>query len=231
MTSISNPGLTLPTEFLLHSVNTRFLLCPSHTTALSELADQHRPDNAIAETWVRPISTPTELIDVTPSSYTLFSAPRTSHSSISKYNCMLGSATAFLLKELSIILQSSAHAYSSFEYSSITIKLPTSDLTEFNLYRPTPSSPYSQPFTTFTDQLSFFLPFGSTTPREFIFTGDFNIHLDDPTDQQSTLFMSLLANFNHTQHVSFPLHTLDLVITSASTSLNPIISQRHQHNL
>ena len=68
--------------------------------------------------------------DAAPFAYTLFSAPSTSPSSISKNNCVLGCDIAFL-KEFSTILQSSAHAYSSVEYSSITIKLPASNLTVF----------------------------------------------------------------------------------------------------
>ena len=124
-----------------------------------------------------------------------------SPSFISKNNGVLGGGTVFLLKDASTILQSSAHAFSSFEYTSITIKLPTFNLTVFNLYQlPSPAS-YSQPFTSFIDQLSSFLTHVSITPHEFILTGDFNIHLDDPTEQQFILFMSLLASFNLTQYV------------------------------
>ena len=96
-----------------------------------------------------------------------------------------------------------------------------------NLYQPPPPSPYSQSFTTFIDPLSSFLTHLSTTPHEFILTGDFNIHLDDPTDQQSIFFLSLLAGLNLFQSIFIlthtHVHTLDLVITSASTSLNLII--------
>ena len=143
----------------------------------------------ITETWVRPIFTPAELIDATSSGYTLFTAPRTSPSSISKNNGVHGSGTAFLLKEPSTILPSSAHVYSSFEYSSITIKLPMSNLAVFKSIPATSSTPYSQPFTTFIDQFSSFLTHLSITPHEFILTRDFNIHLDDPTDQQPIRFM------------------------------------------
>ena len=149
-------GPSQPTEFLLCSFNARSLLCSILTTALSELTDQHRLHLiAITETWVRPTSTFAELIDAPLSGYILFSAPCTSPSSISKNNCVFSGGTGFLLKEPSNIIQSSAHVYSFFEYSALTIKLPTFNLTVFNLYRPPPPSPYSQLFTTFTDQLIF----------------------------------------------------------------------------
>ena len=97
----------------------------------------------------------------------------------------------------------------------------------FILYRPPPPSPYSQPYTTFIDQLICSYSYVKY-PHEFILTGDFNIHLDGPADQQSILAMSLLASFNLTQHVFIPTrtngHTLDLVITSSNSSLHSVIS-------
>ena len=48
--------------------------------------------------------------------------------------------------------------------------------------------------------------------------------LDNPTDHFTSQFLSLLSSFSLAQHVTFPIHDknhiLDLVITSADTSLN-----------
>ena len=78
--------------------------------------------------------------------------------------------------------------YTSFEYSSINLKLNNSKLFMFNLYRPPPPSPYSQPFSVYIDQLSSLLTHVSTTPNEFIITGVFNIHVDDSLDSQNITF-------------------------------------------
>ena len=127
--------------------------------------------------------------------------------------------------QLERILQAE-HAALYHWISSTKIRLASSKLL----------STYSQPFTTFNGQLSSFLTHVSTTPFEFILTGDFNIHIDDPADQQSIIFMlmPLQANFNHTQHVFIPKHThghtLDLVITIANFTQSYHISRR-QHNL
>ena len=63
---------------------------------------------------------------------------------------------------------------------------------------------------------SAFLSSAATTPHEFIITGDFNIHLDNPADTFTSQFLSLLSYFNLSQHVHFPTHDknhiLDLVI-------------------
>jgi len=67
----------------------------------------------------------------------------------------------------------------------------------------------------------------ATIPHEFLKTGDFNLHLDNPDDSQVKQFRSALDSINLTQHVSFPtyqdLHTLDLVITASSSSLSHIV--------
>ena len=48
-------------------------------------------------------------------------------------------------------------------------------------------------------------------------TGDFNLHIDDPTDTYGCQFNDLLSSFGLINHITFPTHqsghTLDLVIT------------------
>ena len=65
--------------------------------------------------------------------------------------------TDFLLKEPVLIHNSSSHSYSSFEYSSVTLKLKKTSFTLLNIYRTPPPSPYSQPFSTFLIQFCYFL--------------------------------------------------------------------------
>ena len=70
---------------------------------------------------IHSFTTPAELIDSTPPGYSLFSASRTYTGNPSKP--ILARGTAFLIKE-SFIQNSTAYDYSSFEYSSITLKFP-----------------------------------------------------------------------------------------------------------
>ena len=51
-----------------------------------------------------------------------------------------------------------------------------------------------------------------------------------PSDPQAIAFLSMLHDTNLTQHVNFPTHdpgshTLDLVITSTDSSLNPAVTR------
>ena len=222
-----NPGPNLSSNLLLCTLNTRSMLTPLHITALNDLTDNVKPDVlAITETWIRATTTTAELIDSTPPGYFLFSAPRTSASHPSKTTS--GGGTAFLVKEPATILNSTAHFYSSFEYSSITFKITKTLLTIFNIYHPPPPSPHSQPFSTFLNQFSSFLSSATTTLHDFIIAGDFNIHVDDPLDSQSIQFSDLLDSTNLIQHIHISTHkqghTLGLLITHVNFTLNPIIS-------
>src|SRR6218665_1610700 len=110
------------------------------------------------------------------------------------------------------------------------LKLQNSLLTIFNVYRPPESSPFSSTPAVFLQEFTTLLSIAATTPHEFILTGDFNIHVDDPSDSFACEFRTIPSstNLSHlTQHVNFPTHykdhTLDLVITSSLSSLSPEI--------
>ena len=203
------------------------MLTTLHITSLNDLTDNVKPDVlAVTETWIRSSTTTVEPIDSTPPGYSIFSAPRTSASHPSK--TASGGGTAFLVKESATNLNSTAHSYSSLEYSSITLKITKTLLTIFNIYRPPLPSSHSQSFSIFLNQFSSFLSSAVTTPHDFTIAGDFNIHVDDPLDSQFIQFSDLLDSTNYIQHIHIPTnkqgHTLDLLITHVNSTLNPIIS-------
>ena len=100
----------------------------------------------------------------------------------------------------------------------LALKLPQSKVSFFNIYRPPPSSSFfSKPFSCFLDEFTFFLSTAATTPHEFLLIGDFNLHLDNPSDHFTSQFLSVLSSFNLTQHVDFPTHNKScLLYTSPS---------------
>jgi len=205
-----NPG---PVNFTICTLNIRSILHLVHSAAISDLIDSHYPDLfCLTETWIKHDTTPAELINCTPSSYSLLSFPR--NSSANRHH-----PTGPFMP-----LSNSTPQFSSFEASSVTPKLLQAKISVFNIYRPPSSSAYSVSDNTFLHDFNDFLSFAATNPREFIITGDFNKHLDHLTSQ----FLSLLSSFNLTQHVIFPTHnrnhTLDLVILSSDTSLTPSVS-------
>jgi len=77
--------------------------------------------------------------------------------------------------------------------------LPHSKTSVINIYRPPLSSAFSKLFSVFLDEFSSFLSTAATTPREFLITGDFNLHLDETSHNFLFQFLCLLpSSFNLT---------------------------------
>jgi len=216
-----NPG---PTNFTVCTLNIRSVLTDSHSAALSGLTVSHHPDLiCLTETWIKPTTTLTELAITLITHSVTFCETR----QIKLELTLAVHGTGFLIREPFKQLPTSLPQFISFESSSITLKLAHSVLPVFNSYRPPLSSRSSKPFSVFLDEFNSFLSIAATTPHEFLITGDFNIHLDNPTDYYTSQFLSLLSSFNLLQHVNFPTHNknhiLDLIITSSDSSLAHVL--------
>ena len=220
-----NPG-----PFNICTYNIRSLTNPLHYTSLSSLATDYCISLfCISETWITPHTTNFELKSSIPDNFSLYSFPRPTSST---NKCIVGGGTAFLLHNSCSFLSSASRIFKSFEMSSITFKVSSSKLTVFNIYRPPPSSSSKcrtyVPFSTFLTEFQDFLTTASTTPNDFLITGDFNIHIDCP-NTDTNKFLSVLSSSGLSQHVNFPTHIsskhiLDLVISPASSTLNPTVS-------
>ena len=167
---------------------------------MSNLIDLYHPDLfCLTETWVKPTTTVTELAHCTPSNYSFLSYPRNPPSTKISHS-VIGGGTGFLIREPFTQLPASLPNYSSFESSCLTLKLPSSKISVFNVYRPPSTSTFSKPFSVFLGEFCSFLSLAATTPHEFIITGDFNQYLDNPSDHFACQFLSVLSSFNLTQH-------------------------------
>ena len=217
--------------FNVCTLNIRSLLNPLKFTAISDLADSRHIDLfALTETWITSSSTSAELLNATPPGFTLISCPRPAPITPNTKSHIVGGGTAFLIREPAVFLSTPAQSFKSFEMSSVTLKLFSSSLTVFNVYRPPPATTKSHKAVSFSDfltDLHTLLSLAATTPHEFLITGDFNLHIDNLDNSQVKQFLSALNSTNLTQHVTFPTHrdhhTLDLVITATSSSLSPVI--------
>lgn len=198
----TNPG----PDFSLCSLNIRSLN-QDNSIFLTEIIMDHSFDIiALQETRLSSRHTSAELIELTPPGYDLISSPRLSGE---------GGGVAFLVRQ-SLTYTLNHIESSTFEAIAITIRLPSTSLSILNIYRPPDSSRYSYSFNEFISEFHSILTTYATTPHHFLIVGDFNIHVDDPTDSHARTFMSLLSDTNLTQHVHFPTHThkhtLDLII-------------------
>ena len=105
------------------------------------------------------------------------------------------------------------------------MKLGSCTLNVVSVYRPPSSSPYAKPFSVFLSEFSSLLSSLTTSKSDYIITGDFNIHVDQPLDPLTQQLNSLLSSCNAVQHVNISTHadnhTLDLVITPSLSALDP----------
>ena len=226
-----NPGPASSSTVLnVCTLNIRSLTNPRHYTALADLAETHNIHVfPLTETWIHPNNTPAEIFDAIPHGFSFISNPRPVPPACT--SSVVGGGTAFLIRNPCTLLSSPSTTFQSFEMSTVTLKLAQSKLTMFNIYRPPSSSAKSRTtasFSQFLEDFQTLVSVASTLPHEFLITGDFNIHVDDPTDPNAIQFLTLLDHANLIQHVTCPTHrqshTLDLVITATNSSLSPSIT-------
>jgi exonuclease III len=184
-----NPGPASNT-FNVCTLNIRSLLNPMKYTAIFDLAHSRHVDLfALTETWITSSATSAELRNAPPPGFSLVSCPRPAPANLTSH--VVGGGTAFLVREPAHIVNTPFNQkFKSFEMSSLTLKLRTSKLTVFNVYRPPPANTKSRksvPFSFFLAELDTFLSLAATTPHEFLITGDFNLHLDDPNDSSQAI--------------------------------------------
>ena len=108
--------------------------------------------------------------------------------------------------------------FSTFEHGIVRLKSKDSYVTAITIYRP-PGHINKQFLSEFTDLLETF----SLAKDRILLCGDFNIHVDSPSDSAVLNFQAVLNEFDLIQHTRGPTHisghTLDLVITRSNDGL------------
>ena len=208
----SNPG-----PVTICTLNIRSLFHENRSTYIDEVIQANSPDVfALTETHHNLASTsPAQLSQATPPGFQLFSFPRLLPDPTNTE--IHAGGVAFLCKDTLAPALPHLPLFKSFEAASVCLTSLSHKFTIFNVYRPPDSSTYSKPFSVFLDEFTSFLTLAATLPHNFLITGDFNIHCNDTSNPHTIQFLSVLSDFNLTQHITFPTHTnlntLDLVIT------------------
>jgi len=215
----TNPGPSI--QMNLCTLNIRSLFAADRSVFISDVLTTNNIDIfAFTETHQNHTTTPVQLFEITPQGFQFFGQPRGCHNS-SKANT--GGGLGFLVRDLLSPDVLHLPTFTSFEAFAISAKSRGSKLILYNIYRPPDSSSYSRPFSTFMSEFSSFLSSAATAPDKFLITGDFNIHVNHPSDTHSSQFLTLLESFNLKQYVSVSTHisnnTLDLVIAPCSLNI------------
>ena len=128
--------------------------------------------------------------------------------------------------------------YSSFEHLDLTIKIFDQTIRLITIYRPPPTTKNKLTVPLFLEEFSDLLELLICSPNKLIFAGDFNFHLDVPTDPHANQFRTILSTFGLEPHNRGPTHKsnhiLDVVITRCSElsiikSLNTICDAPSDH--
>ncbi len=202
------------------ALNIRSLSNSDHIIALHDLAESHKFDCfAISETWLSVRTSPAELMSILPPGYEMSIANR--DSKLVDANC---GGVALLFRKPFTMLSNHSHKFTSFEAISATVKFSTNTVHVVSVYRPPCTSTYAKPFSVFLTEFSALLSSLTSSKSDFVITGDFNIHVDEPLDPLTKQFTSLLNSCNTVQHVNIATHrdnhTLDLVITPTLSALD-----------
>ena len=90
------------------------------------------------------------------------------------------------------------------------------------IYRPIYSPNHPVTASMFLTEFAEFLESIVMSTEPLIMAGDFNIHVNVPSDNDTVRFLDLLSSMGLQQHIDFPTHvsgnTLDLLITRSSDS-------------
>ena len=186
----------------------------SKTTAVSELIVDRRMDVAVlSETWHR---SPGDMLVrlTTPPGYTAVDAVRSSDPNYGGLVIALRADFAWS--------QVSLPAFHTFEHLAIRLSVDGSSLVVIAVYRRPP-----KPDQAFFDDLSTLLESVAMMRCSVVLGGDFNIHVENPSDPDTVRFLDVLSTFGLTQRVVDPTHerggTLDLVITDSDVDDVPIV--------
>uniref|UniRef100_A0A8C6KI16 Reverse transcriptase domain-containing protein n=1 Tax=Nothobranchius furzeri TaxID=105023 RepID=A0A8C6KI16_NOTFU len=140
------------------------------------------------------------LIELCPSGYSFLSQPRGSGR---------GGGLAVVFRDHLPCSSTTSGHFASFELQLIKVGRKDPFYCAVVYRPPGPNSSFLQEFSDFLSS--------TVKLSRLVIVGDFNIHVDDPSDHFAMNFSSLMDSFSFTQHVSGPTHTrghtLDLVFT------------------
>ena len=180
-------------------------LCNKTAGTFELLLDRDIDICLLSETWLRKGDT-SKLSEIKDFGYNLHHQSRPGR----------GGGVAVAYKRSLDVSKRNTPAYKSFEHLECVLKSPSNSLIRLiSVYRSCTAklsniADFLRDFDDFLDSLTHL-------PGKVIIAGDFNIHVEDPSNVDAIKFMSLLSNYDFTQHVKSCTHisggTLDLILT------------------
>ena len=145
---------------------------------------------AITESWLK-ANKSTDFVswDIAPNRYGFLHCPRPNGT---------GRGLAVLYKStMKIELLKTPQPYKSFELMELLLHSFTPKTNMMIIYRPPPSSNNQLTPSLFFDEFSQLLERSVSSPGQLLLRGDFNFHVEDPSDHNTRKFLDLLHDLLH----------------------------------
>ena len=134
-----------------------------------------------------------------------------------------GGGVALLIRDGFHVHMKDLCEYESMECMDIVISSASTSFELVIIYRPPPSTENGLTSTRFFEELSSFMETLTVGLDNLLITGDFNIHVDEPEDRETSKFLNILDMHHLQQHVTEPTHKknhiLDLLISRLDCNL------------
>ena len=108
------------------------------------------------------------------------------------------------------------------EYAIWQVSLKNKTLEILGIYHPLPKQ--DQKNTIFLDEITKLLTVKLPNMENAIILGDFKMHIEDPNNNNSKIFVDMMEALGLKQHVVKPTHqkgnTLDLILTQSTSQIN-----------
>ena len=172
---------------------------------------------AISETWLKPSGDEMAISELTPTGFSFQHIPR--------QNGKSGGGVGILYRSaLSVTVKHDVRSYSTFESIHAEISSNSKSLHLVTVYRPErDTSGRTWNFNLFLSEFESMIDDYLLHSSDIIFTGDFNVHVDDLTDSRANRFKSLLSSSGLFQYIDEPTHRqghcLDLLITHENSQI------------
>lgn len=172
-------------------------VCNKSVILKDYIVDRNFDIFAITETWLRSADSDEVVIgDLVPTGYVFHHIPRETR----------GGGVGIMLKwSLDAEIYHTGTSYTSFEAIGVHLKVLSRDIYILVIYRPPLSSGINS-MNTFMEEFSSCLEHYVIKPGSLMIGGDFNLHIDRPSDVSTINFLSLLEGFNLRQHVTQATH-------------------------
>ena len=213
----------LPPTFLNFALLNAHSVRNKTTSVYDFILDQKLDVLAPTETWLRDDITDRAILgEIIPPGFNILNVPRKDRS---------GGGVALIFRDCFQVVLKPSNQCLSVECLDVELKLSSSVLRIVLLYCPEPKTGNSGTSNSFLEIFSDLLDDLFLASGKLLLLGDFNYHMDNPTDKCVEMFQKILNMANLNQHVTSATHVqghiLDLVITRHDELLISDLSINH----